>query len=111
MGQTSRRHFKLGDTIRRLVWSGKIQEPRCSHLDQVQEVTPSADGCEDCLKIGDQWVHLRLCLVCGHVGCCDNSKNKHATKHYHATQHPLIMSLEQGEDWMWCYIDQALITA
>ena len=72
---------------------------QCTHLDQIQEVTPSANGCEDCLKIGDTWVHLRLCLICGHVGCCDSSKNKHATKHFHATNHPIIQSFQPGEDW------------
>ena len=78
----------------------------CTHLGQIRQVTPSAKGCEDCLKIGDSWVHLRLCLSCGHVGCCDSSKNKHATKHYHKTQHPVIQSLERGESWHWCFPDQ-----
>jgi uncharacterized UBP type Zn finger protein len=80
--------------------------PQCTHLDQIKEVTPSANGCEDCLKTGDTWVHLRLCLSCGHVGCCDSSKNKHATKHFHATHHPIIASFEHGENWGWCYVDQ-----
>jgi uncharacterized UBP type Zn finger protein len=78
----------------------------CTHLSQIKDVTPSADGCEDCLKIGATWVHLRLCLECGHVGCCDSSPNKHATKHFHRTKHPIIRSFEPGEDWMWCYIDE-----
>ncbi len=82
---------------------------QCSHLDQIREVTPSANGCEDCLKTGDTWLHLRLCLTCGHVGCCDSSKNKHATKHFHATNHPIIQSFEPGEDWGWCYIDQVML--
>ncbi len=77
----------------------------CTHLDQMQLVEPSALGCEDCLQSGDRWVHLRLCLACGHVGCCDSSRNKHATKHFHATQHPLIASFEPEEDWGWCYLD------
>ena len=77
----------------------------CTHLDQIQEVTPSAQGCEECLKMGARWVHLRVCLICGHVGCCDNSVNKHATKHFHSTQHPIIQSFEKGEDWIWCYVD------
>src|SRR5690348_10298003 len=81
----------------------------CTHLDQIREVAPSANGCEDCLKIGDSWVHLRLCLTCGHVGCCDDSKNKHATRHFHATNHPIIQSFEPGEDWAWCYIDELLL--
>ena len=79
---------------------------QCSHLDQIREVTPSANGCEDCLKIGDTWVHLRICLECGHVGCCDDSKNKHATRHFHATNHPIIQSFQPGENWGWCYVDQ-----
>jgi uncharacterized UBP type Zn finger protein len=78
----------------------------CVHLQTVHEVTPHANGCEDCLRMGDSWVHLRLCETCGHVGCCDNSKNKHATKHYHATHHPIIKSFEPGEDWGWCSVDE-----
>jgi uncharacterized UBP type Zn finger protein len=101
---------RLGDTLRRLVWSGRLKEAECTHLDQIQDVTPSAEGCEDCLKIGDKWVHLRMCLICGHVGCCDNSKNKHATKHFHAVNHPLIISMEPSEDWMWCFPDETLIS-
>ena len=79
---------------------------QCAHLDQIQKVTPSAPGCEDCLKTGDEWVQLRLCLICGHVGCCDSSKNKHAAEHFHITGHPIIQSFEPGEEWRWCYVDQ-----
>jgi hypothetical protein len=82
---------------------------QCTHLDQIRQVTPSANGCEDCLKIGDTWVHLRICLECGHVGCCDSSKNKHATKHFHSTNHPIVQSFQPGEDWRWCYIDQVML--
>ena len=78
----------------------------CTHLDQLKNVTPVARGCLDCLKTGDQWVHLRVCLTCGYVGCCDQSKNKHARAHYHASHHPIIQSLERGEDWRWCFVDQ-----
>jgi hypothetical protein len=78
---------------------------RCEHLSEIKEVEPSAEGCEDCLKIGAKWVHLRLCQICGHVGCCDSSPNKHATKHFHATTHPIIKSFERGEDWGFCYPD------
>ena len=81
----------------------------CTHLASIHEVKPSAKGCEDCLKIGDTWVHLRLCLQCGHVGCCDSSKNKHATKHFRLTQHPVVQSMEPGEDWMWCYVDEVVV--
>lgn len=83
----------------------------CSHLDQIRDVTPSADGCEDCLRIGADWVHLRLCLTCGHVGCCDSSLHRHATAHFHASDHPLVRSLEPGEDWMWCYVDEVGLAA
>ncbi|MDT3677939.1 MAG: UBP-type zinc finger domain-containing protein [Burkholderiaceae bacterium] len=82
-------------------------QPRCEHLDQVLDVIPrTPDGCEECLKTGSRWVHLRLCLSCGHVGCCDSSPNRHATRHYHATRHPIVRSFEPGEDWGWCYVDE-----
>ena len=80
-----------------------MSQPSCMHISQICEVTPSAEGCEDCLKTGDSWVHLRLCQICGHVGRCDSSKNKHATGH------PIIQSFEPGEDWMWCYVDNMII--
>ena len=89
---------------------GRSVYRKCVHTDQINEdVTPSARGCEDCLRTGDGWVHLRQCLICGHVGCCDQSKNKHATQHFHSTGHPIIRSLERGEDWRWCYVDEALV--
>jgi uncharacterized UBP type Zn finger protein len=78
----------------------------CTHLDQIRKVKPSAKGCEDCLKIGGTWVHLRMCMECGHVGCCDSSPNKHATKHFHKMKHPIMRSIEPGESWGWCYIDE-----
>ena len=85
-----------------------MQEP-CSHLDQIHDISPKTDGCEECLQTGDSWVHLRLCKTCGHVGCCDSSRNKHATKHFRKTHHPIIRSLEPGEDWGWCYVDEVMI--
>jgi uncharacterized UBP type Zn finger protein len=81
----------------------------CSHLDLIRDVTPSADGCEDCLRTGSWWVHLRLCLTCGHVGCCDSSPNRHASAHARASGHPIIRSLEPGEDWAWCYVDEVVL--
>jgi uncharacterized UBP type Zn finger protein len=81
----------------------------CEHSRQIRDVKPSAQGCEECLKTGDTWVHLRLCLSCGHVGCCDSSKNRHATKHFQKTSHPIMQSLEPGESWRWCYADQIYI--
>ncbi len=78
----------------------------CSHLDQVLVERPdSVPGCEDCLKTGDRWVHLRVCRTCGHVGCCDSSPNRHATKHRGETGHPIVTSMEPGEDWSYCYED------
>ena len=81
----------------------------CTHLDWIKTVPPSADGCEECLQTGDWWVHLRLCLTCGHVGCCDSSPNKHASKHAKETGHPVVESFEPGEDWRWCYIDEVYV--
>jgi len=81
---------------------------RCTHLDTIRDVKPSANGCEDCLKIGATWVHLRMCLQCGHVGCCDSSPNRHATKHFHASHHPIIASREPGEAWKYCYVDDLI---
>ncbi len=86
-----------------------FQRKRCSHTSQIKDVEPAAQGCEDCLRTGDTWVHLRECLICGHVGCCDQSPNRHATKHFHATEHPIIRSFEPGEDWRWCYADEVLV--
>ena len=83
-----------------------MNEIACSHLDTIRNVTPHSNGCEECLKMGDTWVHLRMCLECGHVGCCDSSKNKHATKHFHAVAHPIITSREPGERWKYCYLDE-----
>jgi len=79
---------------------------KCSHLGTIQFTGTHTRVCEDCVKTGDSWVHLRLCLECGHVGCCDSSKNKHATKHFHHTKHPLMRSIEPGESWVWCYMDE-----
>ncbi len=81
----------------------------CTHLDRTQDVQPSANGCEECLQIGDTWVHLRECLSCGHVGCCDDSKNRHATKHFRVSEHPIVKSFEPGEDWIWCYVDELVM--
>jgi uncharacterized UBP type Zn finger protein len=83
----------------------------CEHLGSIQTegrllgVAPSGDGCVECLRTGGRWVHLRRCLECGHVGCCDSSPNRHATAHFHEVGHPLVQSFEPGEDWVWCYAD------
>jgi hypothetical protein len=84
--------------------------PICTHLDSVQVMdVPARDdvpGCEECLKIGGRWVHLRVCRTCGKVGCCDSSPNRHASKHAAADDHPILTSIEPGEDWSWCVVDE-----
>jgi hypothetical protein len=103
----------------------------CSHLDTIRPVTPGSKGCEKCLKLGWEWVHLRLCRTCGHVGCCDNSRGKHATRHFHRTRHPIIEGYDPPEGpvsrfrnsswpisdsdriseprhWGWCYVDEVM---
>ncbi|HEY5809382.1 MAG TPA: UBP-type zinc finger domain-containing protein [Povalibacter sp.] len=77
----------------------------CDHVEHVHPVAARSAGCEECLRTGSPWVHLRLCLECGHVGCCDSSPNRHATRHFHTTNHPVIVSYEPGEQWAWCYVD------
>jgi uncharacterized UBP type Zn finger protein len=78
-------------------------------VSRVRPVHPSARGCEECLRTGDRWVHLRICMTCGHVGCCDSSPNRHATAHFHGTHHPVMRSLEPGDHWGWCYEDRLTI--
>jgi uncharacterized UBP type Zn finger protein len=80
----------------------------CTHLDQIQSVEPSIPGCcSQCIALGQPWMHLRLCLTCGEVGCCDSSPNRHASKHAAEHGHPIVLSFEPGEDWCWCYVDEA----
>ncbi len=81
----------------------------CTHIDSIREVTPSARGCEECLKTGSPWVHLRVCRYCGHVGCCDQSPGKHATKHFRSTRHPIMEAYDPPEGWGWCYVDEAYL--
>jgi uncharacterized UBP type Zn finger protein len=81
----------------------------CAHVDQIKDVKPNTSGCEECLRTGERWVQLRMCLVCGHVGCCDSSKGKHATGHFEATGHPVMRSIESGASWKWCYVDKIML--
>ncbi len=89
----------------------QVRETTCRHTQEIRDVPARTKGCEECLKMGDTWVHLRLCRVCGHVGCCDSSKNKHATKHFGTTHHAIMRSIEPGESWGWCYVDQVEVDA
>jgi len=97
---------RVDPRIREALANGDLNANVCEHIVNIQDVTPAADGCQDCLKMGDSWVHLRLCMTCGYVGCCDDSKNKHATHHFHKMNHPVITSYEKGENWVWCFADQ-----
>ncbi|MEW5928067.1 MAG: cation:proton antiporter [Gemmatimonadota bacterium] len=88
----------------------RVDAAACSHLAGIRSVFPrTPQGCEECLRTGDAWVHLRVCMTCGHVGCCDSSRNRHAAAHFHATRHPVMRSLEPGEDWGWCYVDEVTL--
>lgn len=82
--------------------------PECTHIEQINQVEPSADGCEDCLKTGGSWVHLRICLHCGHVGCCDSSPNRHARKHFETADHQVVQSFQPGEEWVYCFADDVM---
>ena len=86
---------------------------QCTHIDQIHDVQPLSAGCQECLKLGDTWVHLRMCMTDGEVRCCDSSKNKHARRHarVHAPEHQIVQSMEPGEDWLWCYTDDTFIPA
>jgi CPA2 family monovalent cation:H+ antiporter-2 len=101
----SRRHVDTPGTIE----LRPSRDAGCAHVADLGPVRPSARGCEDCLRTGDRWVHLRICMTCGHVGCCDSSKNRHATAHHQATGHPIVRSLEPGERWGWCYVDRVML--
>ena len=99
----------LGSLFSRFLPARPRNEPGCSHLDMVKVLTTEAEGCEECLKTGDGWLHLRLCMVCGKVGCCDDSPNTHATKHFHEGGHALIRSLEPDESWAYCFVDDVMM--
>jgi hypothetical protein len=81
----------------------------CPHVSEIRPVTPGGVGCEECLRQGSTWVHLRLCLSCGHVGCCDSSPHRHASGHAQLSGHPIVRSFEPGEDWRWCYVDESYV--
>ncbi|HEX6303863.1 MAG TPA: UBP-type zinc finger domain-containing protein [Anaerolineales bacterium] len=108
MAQSGRK-MPGGEVFRKQIWSRGKEAKDCTHGDQVRDVTPNSDGCEECLVTGDTWIHLRLCMNCGHVGCCNDSKNRHASKHFETTGHPIAKPLEEGEDWLWCFADEVML--
>ena len=85
-----------------LLFPGKAKQ--CGHRNQIADVKARTNGCEECIALGERWTQLRVCLTCGHVGCCEDSKRAHALAHFNATGHPMISSLERGETWGWCYV-------
>jgi hypothetical protein len=94
----------------RIEWPTRSDVARCPHLDQIRPVVPrTPQGCEECLRIGSPWVHLRLCLTCGHVGCCDSSPNRHARRHAYGVRHAIARSFEPGESWRWCFFDETYV--
>ena len=103
-------YTRAKNSILRRLWTGSFRRRPCSHLDQIHEVGPQAEVCEECVALGDGWPALRMCLTCGYVGCCDKAKNSHAKKHFELTRHPLVRPYkERGMDWTWCRVDQALL--
>jgi uncharacterized UBP type Zn finger protein len=101
---------KIMDLFLRRAWTGQLWEKHCSHFNLIREVRPSAEVCEACVALGDRWPALRMCLVCGHVGCCDKAKNQHALNHFRDTGHPLIKPYKEHRmNWIWCYEDKALL--
>ncbi|HLF91127.1 MAG TPA: UBP-type zinc finger domain-containing protein [Anaerolineales bacterium] len=109
MNKKIERKLPTGDALRKHIWSRGRDAKDCTHRDQIREVTPNSEGCQECLEMGDTWVHLRLCLTCGHVGCCNDSKNKHASRHFAKTKHPIVKPMEPGEDWLWCFADEVTL--
>lgn len=98
------------DEVRRVVFQRSFAHRECTHLDTVQESSPRPGPCNDCVREGTRTVHLRMCLTCGVVACCDSSPGRHARRHHEQTGHPLIRSVEPGEEWVWCYLDRAYLS-
>ncbi len=106
-----RRFPRMRETILRLIFTRQLAERTCTHLDLIRVVEPQHDVCQECVDRNDRWPNLRMCLVCGYVGCCDSSKNKHMLQHVRESGHPLIRSIEPGEGWVWCYQENAFLSA
>ena len=103
-------HHRMLNVLLRRAWTGQFSAIPCSHLDMINDVEPSSQVCDQCVALGETWPELRMCLICGHVGCCEDSRYQHARSHFEATGHPLIMPYgARGMDWIWCYEDRALL--
>ena len=103
--------FRWPEFVMKLLFTRQLAEKACSHLDQIQVTEPDTGVCPQCVEVGDTWPALRMCLICGFIGCCDTSKNKHMLAHVRESGHPIIRSIQHGEAWIWCYEDEAFITA
>ena len=99
------------DGLRFAIQRSRGSTGRCAHTEMIRDVEPSGDACEACLQLGDRWVHLRACVTCGLVGCCNSSKNRHAGRHSSSAGHPIARSIEPGEDWLWCFVDATTVEA
>lgn len=108
MGQKAKK-FRFPEWYLRWEFTRQWTEKKCSHLHQITVRETDVAVCEDCVALGDEWPELRLCLICGYVGCCDGSKNKHMKQHVEATGHPLVRTIQPGQGWIWCYTDDAFI--
>ena len=104
VGQVGLKHL-----VYRLLFTGSLRPKACSHLGLIKVLEPTTQVCADCVALSDRWPALRMCLICGYVGCCNDAKNQHALKHYQSTGHPLMRSIQRGDDWLWCYVDNALL--
>ena len=109
MNEQNNRKMPTGEALRKQVWGRGGEAKKCTHRDLIKKVAPSSKGCEECLALGDIWVHLRMCLTCGHVGCCNDSKNKHANQHFHTTGHPLVKPYGEQDEWVWCFADEVML--
>jgi uncharacterized UBP type Zn finger protein len=109
MAQKRKPPFPIPEIVLRRMFTGQWREKKCSHLHLIAVRETDLTVCPDCVALGDEWPSLRMCLVCGYVGCCDGSKNKHMKKHVEATAHPIVRSIDPGEAWIWCYEDDAFI--
>jgi uncharacterized UBP type Zn finger protein len=103
--------IRIPEVVLKLIFTRQLKEKRCYHLDLIRVREPAVHVCQDCLDLSDSWPNLRMCLFCGYVGCCDTSKNKHMMAHVKETGHPLIRTIQPGEGWIWCYEDNAFLSA
>jgi predicted ester cyclase len=110
MDKPPKHPITIPEFILKLIFTGQVAEKECSHLDMIQVIEPDTDVCRDCVALGDVWPALRMCLICGTIGCCDTSKNKHMKQHYEKTGHPIFRSTRLQEGWVWCYEDDAFFS-